>query len=59
METEHLQLYIFSDANPKSYGAVVYLRYETSKNKLKTIFVMPKPRVTPLKKLTLTLLELM
>lgn len=49
MEVERLQLPIFSDDNPKAYSAVTYLRYKTSKDKFKTMFVIAKSVFEPLR----------
>lgn len=48
------QLYVFSDASTKAYGAAAFICNESS-----ICFVMPKTRVAPLKQLTLPKLELM
>ncbi|GFQ65834.1 integrase catalytic domain-containing protein [Trichonephila clavata] len=54
-----LQLRVFSDASPKSFGAVAYLRYKISDNNFNTRFVISKSRVAPIKRITLPRLELM
>ncbi|GBO38058.1 hypothetical protein AVEN_257783-1 [Araneus ventricosus] len=59
IDNQDIQLHVFSDASLKSFGAVAYLRYKTSKGKFQTSFVISKSRVTPIKKLTLPRLELM
>ncbi|XP_055924489.1 uncharacterized protein LOC129956586 [Argiope bruennichi] len=53
------ELHVFSDASLRSFEAVAYLRYKTSKNSFQTRFVISKTRVAPIKKLTLPRLELM
>ena len=47
------------DANPKAYGAVVYLRYVTNDGNINISFVISKSKVAPLKSLTLARLEAM
>ncbi|GBO18374.1 hypothetical protein AVEN_130645-1 [Araneus ventricosus] len=59
IDNQDIQLHVFSDASLKSFGAVAYLRYKTSKGKFQTSFVISKSRVAPIKKLTLPRLELM
>ncbi|GFT36585.1 integrase catalytic domain-containing protein [Trichonephila clavipes] len=54
-----LQLHVFPDASPKSFGAVAYLRYKISDSNFNTRFLISKSRVAPIKKITLTRLELM
>ncbi|GFR24172.1 integrase catalytic domain-containing protein [Trichonephila clavata] len=54
-----LQLNVFSDASPKSFGAVAYLSFKISDNNFNTRFVISKSRVAPIKKITLSKLELM
>ena len=47
-------MFVFSDASTKAYGAVVYLSYQDQ-----VALVMSKSRVTPTKSITLPKLELM
>ncbi|GFS88494.1 uncharacterized protein TNCV_1461341 [Trichonephila clavipes] len=54
-----LQLHIFCGASPRVFGAVAYFRYVTANDDIYTIFITAKSRVSPLKKLTLSRLELL
>ncbi|GBM14578.1 hypothetical protein AVEN_34987-1 [Araneus ventricosus] len=44
IDNQDIQLHVFSDASLKSFGAVAYLRYKTSKGKFQTSFVISKSR---------------
>ena len=52
------QLHCFTDASSSDYGAVVYARLIDDKGALHCSFIMGKFRVTPLKPVTVSRLEL-
>ena len=52
------QLHMFSDASEYGYGACGYLRLTDANNKVSTVLVMGKSRVTPIKTTTIPRLEL-
>ena len=47
-EVKDIQLHVFTDGSEIAYGAVAYLRYEDSSNKIHTSIIMSKSRLTPL-----------
>ncbi|GIY69923.1 reverse transcriptase [Caerostris darwini] len=56
---DSVEIHIFSDASIVAYGAVAYFRYVNLRGEVGTPFVMSKSRISPLKKLSLSRLELM
>ncbi|XP_067023705.1 uncharacterized protein [Acropora muricata] len=60
-ETENLkkaELHHFSDASTEGYGQCSYLRLVDTRNRVNSLLVMGKARVTPLKPITVPRLEL-
>ncbi|KAL1444125.1 hypothetical protein MTO96_045661 [Rhipicephalus appendiculatus] len=56
---QEAELHIFSDASESAYGAAAYLRTVDSCGTVRTILLMAKNRVAPLKTVTLVRPELM
>lgn len=54
-----VEIHVFCDASLLAYGAVAYFKISLGWGKFKTVFIMSKSRVAPLKELTLPRLELM
>ena len=52
------ELHAFGDASEKSYGACVYLRFPQPNGKFSVSFVISRGRVTSIKSVTLSRLEL-
>ncbi|UYV84339.1 hypothetical protein LAZ67_X001892 [Cordylochernes scorpioides] len=53
-----VEVHTFVDASQEAFSAVTYLRVETRNGNITTILFGPKARVAPLKKLTISKLEL-
>ncbi|KRZ71018.1 hypothetical protein T10_9429 [Trichinella papuae] len=58
-QVNRIELHAFCDASELAYGAVVYLRLETSGRLTLVNFITAKTRVAPVKRLTLPRLEIM
>lgn len=52
------QLHNFSDASEDGFGTVTYLRIENGKSQVHVSFLLGKARVTSLKQITISRLEL-
>ena len=57
-QCSNIQLHIFCDASEAAYGAVGCLRFEFKDGSVCCSFVMAKPRLAPIKTLTIPRLEL-
>lgn len=57
-EITQSQLHHFADASKDGYGTVTYIRLMNNKNEVHVAFLMGKARVSPLKSVTIPLLEL-
>ncbi|GFY78539.1 uncharacterized protein TNIN_96561, partial [Trichonephila inaurata madagascariensis] len=57
-EISKFEIHCFSDASKSAYGKILYLRFVTCNNEIKTSFIRTKSRVAHLKSWTLPRLEL-
>ena len=57
-QPKHHELHVFFDASRKAFAAVAYLRTTHDDNHVSITFLIGKARVTPMKRLTITNLEL-
>ncbi|XP_068696861.1 uncharacterized protein [Montipora foliosa] len=53
------QIHTYTDASQEAYGAVAYLKHEYHSGNSTVRFVMSKAKVTPLKAISISRLELM
>lgn len=57
-ESQHVQIHGFCDASQHAYGACVYVRTQTAKNRYRIELLCSKSRVAPVKEITIPRLEL-
>ena len=57
-QSTSMQLHGFSDASERAYGAVIYVRMTDFSNNVQTSLVTAKTKVAPIKRLTISRLEL-
>lgn len=57
-EIGRLEMHVFCDASPEEHGACAYLRMEDGNYSFNAELICAKSRVAPLKRLSLTMLEL-